>query len=382
MRKKEIIVMLTSLLLAGCSNYKVYSVKERPAFRQDGGVVYALPITQLRVAVTIERRNMSGAPYCDYASDFLGLGPETQDTSFHIASIELSTQNVADPDNCFFVKVRNGSLSVNEQHLLTAVGMTTENSQRTDEIQPETQSTPPAVSQQPLAKNNIYEHHDTLYSRHDQPGHPTLITTRKDIRNRKQRAAAAAERLGELQEREQQLLNGEHEGSYDLNTIRYLREQLHLQQEEIIAAFCGNMESETIYLYYSPNPRKREAMIDTLAYFSPTVGMLSAGLETYPSDAKPIVCDIQAHDALRSATRFVKYHTKGSHPNRRYGSKQKSHAFRYRIPEQVTATIMVDNYSVSRQVLMSQLGPIVKLPTRSTKALFDPNSLDLIYLNR
>lgn len=379
MRKKEIILLLSSLLLAGCSNYKVYSVKDRPTFPQEGGVLYALPVTQLCVAVTVEHRNMSGAPYSDYATDFLGLSPETMDTSFRIASIEVSTRNVADPDNYFFVEVHNGSLTVNEQHLLTAVGMKADNNNSRADLPPAVvQQNQPATSPQSYASNNIYERHDTLYSRNDQPGHPSIITTRKDIRNRKQRAAAAAERLGELQEREQQLLNGDSEGNYDLNTIRYMREQLRLQQEKIIAAFCGNMESETIYLYYTPTPRKREAMIDTLAYFSPSTGMISAGLDSYPADAKPIVCDVQTHDALRNAGRYAKYHTRGRYPN----SQQKSRTFRYRIPEQVTATIMVDKYCVSRQVLMSQLGPIVKLPTRNTQALFDPNTLDLIYLNR
>ncbi len=346
--------------------------------------MYALPMTQLRVAVTLERRDMSQAPYCEYAAVFLGLDSDIQDTTLHIAAIEVTTQNVADPDNCYFVKVRNGSISVNDRHLLIAVGMTADNSLASEELPPQTQqqqhSTKPAMQVQ----NNIYEHSDTLYSRHDTPGRPTLITTRKDVRNRKQRAAAAAERLEELQEREQQLLNGDHDGNYDLNTIRYLREQLHQQQEEIIAAFCGTMKQETVTLCFTPKPpRKREAATsDTLAFFSPTYGVLATSLDEYPADAQPIVCDIENHNVLQSATRFLKYNAKDSRSNPRYDYNHKSHAFRYRIPEQVTATISVDNYSVSRQVPLSQMGPIAQLPNHFSKALFDPNTLSIIYLNR
>ena len=60
-------------LFSACSQYKVYSVKDSPSLPVGGGILYALPKTQLCVEVTVQRRDLSQAPYSQYAADYLGV---------------------------------------------------------------------------------------------------------------------------------------------------------------------------------------------------------------------------------------------------------------------------------------------------------------------
>ncbi|MCR4816193.1 MAG: DUF4831 family protein, partial [Bacteroidales bacterium] len=113
MNQKNIYRLLTFVFLLGtmvsCSQYKVYSVKDSPTLRLGGGVLYALPKTELCIAVTVERRDLSAAPYSAFAADFLGVAPDAVDTSFRIIDIDITGHNVADQDNYYFVKINRGS---------------------------------------------------------------------------------------------------------------------------------------------------------------------------------------------------------------------------------------------------------------------------------
>lgn len=92
------LVLSVGLLVCGCSQYKIYSVKDDPLFSASGGVIFALPKTQLCVAVTVERRDVSEAPFRDYAVDYLGISEKDVDTSFRLVSVDVKGVNIADPD--------------------------------------------------------------------------------------------------------------------------------------------------------------------------------------------------------------------------------------------------------------------------------------------
>ena len=381
MIKRSLIAILALITLAGCNKYTVYSVKDESTFRLEGGVVYALPSTQLCVAVTIEQRDMSQAIYKDFATECLGVNTADLDTMHRISSIDVSTLNVADLDNWFFVKIRRGSVTVNDQHLLTAIGMTGKDERPTVQDPAPTPAT--AATSQPIVENNMYERLDTLYNRYDKPGHPTLVSSRKDTRTLKQRAQRAAEQLEELRDREQQLLSGESESIRDLNTMRYLSNQLRRQQDDIVASFCGRIKQETVKYYITPKKHKQDDNVDTLAYFSPRHGLLPANWEKYPSDAKPSVCTVRTDNTLQMPSRFIRNNVKGTlSTNKGVIAHYKSRTFRYRIPENAIVNIDAGSYSCQRQVLVSQFGPVMLLSTRNSKAQFDPKTLDLIYLGQ
>ena len=392
--RNKILIVLCSVVLAGCSQYKVYSVKDSPSLRVGGGAVYALPKTQLCVAMPVVRRDLSAAPYFQYAADYLGVDPLLIDTCYRLTGIDVEGVNVADPDNYYYVKVNRGTVSVDKRHLLLAIGaepVVEENGEpKAESVERKADSgARKAGSGAPAtASYNLYDRVDTFYTRYDQPGRPSMLSSRKDVRSVKQRAAAAAERLEEIQSKQQELIDGEYSGTYGADAVEYLFAQLKQQEEQIVSLFCGQLKCETVRFYVDPQMRRNEDMCDTLIWFSPEVGFVG-DVEHLPADAFPVVCLVRNGHDLRSASRFVKYHTSGFTTNGSSGrtgsaaAKYRSRkGFRYRIPVTTSVEVTTPVFSVSRQVPMSQLGPVVELPNRRIKAVFDPKTLDLLKLDR
>ncbi len=381
------LVLSVGLLVCGCSQYKIYSVKDDPLFTASGGVLFALPKTQLCVAVTVERRDVSEAPFRDYAVDYLGISEKDVDTSFRLVSVDVKGVNIADPDQYYYVKVRRGSVVVDPRHLLLAIGM----DNPSDNVVGESDvAMADSLSYRQMSRpsNNLYDRMDTFYTRNDLPGRPTLISSKKDMRSLRQRAAAAAEKLEEIQDKQQQLLNGEYEGSYGAEAVQYLYAQLRLQEERLIAEFCGRVHRETVYFYVDPVIRRKEDFIDTIVWFSPSEGFIGDATLT-TGDAFPIVCSVHSDNTLRNAGRFVKYHTSGlttdngaGHTGRAAVKRSGRKNFRYRVPEQASVVVTCPAFSVSRNIPISQLGTVVELPRHRIRALFDAQTLDLKFLDR
>ena len=385
---RNILMLCAVMLLSGCTQYKVYSVKDNPTLPVNGGVVYALPRTQLCVAVTVQRRDLSSAPYSAYATDYLGVASSGTDTSYNIVDIDVSSVNIADPDHCYFIKVNRGSVTVDERHLLLAVGMPNPQENTVSAAIPSRNGTPASARNNLRASYNLYDRADTFYTRYDAPNRPTMVSTRKDVRSIKQQAAAAAERLDEIQSKRQELISGEYEGSYSPEAIQYILTQLQRQEEEIIASFCGEAKTETIRFYVEPQMRKREDYCDTIIWFSPSEGFMGDA-DNLSKDAFPIICTVHNDNDTKTIDRFVKYHTSGFTQNSSSGrtgtaaSRSRDRkGFRYRIPAGATVTVTTPQFSVSRQVKMSQLGPVISLPRNRIKALFDANTLDLRQFER
>lgn len=393
------LVLVAALLLSGCS-YKVFSVRDNPTLPVQGGVIYALPRTQLRVAVTVERRDLSSAPYSQYAADMLGASPANIDTSFRIVDIDVTPVNVADPDYYYFVKVRRGSVTVDERHLLLAVGdMKTRSNDNGAQMNASISEQQRGREQRPNNSNakqlsyNLYDRADTLYSRHDAPGRPSIISTRKDVRSLKQRADDVASKIDDLQTRQLDLLTGDADNPPDGTTLSLVLNELRRQESELTSLFLGEVRRETVVFYVDPVLRKGGDFSDTVAWFSSTEGFITnddfasddnTSLQENGNKLFPIVCTVQSGRSLQGANRFVRYHTSGSTPsissNRSGSAANKSRnrkTFRYRIPEQASVSILTPHFSFSRQMPISQFGPTVELPRYRIKATFDPKTLDL-----
>lgn len=373
-------------LLSSCSQYKVYSVRDNPTLKVGGGMLYALPKTQVRISVVVERRSLENAPYAEFAADYIGVGEV--DTSYHIVSIDLDNENVADPDNYYFVMVRRGSVAVDNRHLLLAIGMNPVASGNSSPEVGQPASSLASGRARQRAEYNLYDRADTFYTRYDTPDRPSLVSTRKDVRSLRQRAMAAAERLAEIQAKQQELLNGEYEGSYGAESVKYLFGQLRRQEEEIITSFCGTLRRETVTFVVAPPSKRKVELSDTIVWFSPSQGFFDSA-DNLPGDASPIVCGMVSDNELKGVDRFVRYHTSGVTQNSSAGrtgtaaSKYRNRkGFRYRIPLPVQVSVTSPYYSVEKQLFMSQMGPIVELPRYRIKAQFDPETLDLLKLIR
>lgn len=374
-----LLLLLVIVSTVSCSQYKVYSVKEDNLGFLSGGVFYALPKTELRVAVTVQHRSVSDAPYSAFAAELLGIDAYGTDTSYRIASIDVQAVDCADPDNYYFVMIRRGSVTVDKRHLLLAVGMANPETNVATVI-PADDFMEPEVTRPLRAQYNLYDRADTFYTRNDRPGHPTKVSMRKDVRNIRQQAEAAAEQLEEIRERRNQILNGDYDGNYSHEVIQFLLSQLQREEESIVNLFCGSVCRETVVFYVDPVIKKKDAFVDTIAWISPKMGLWDDDTAVLPEDAFPIVCTVQGDNQLRAARRFVNKPSSNRSAKNRMKFSRKT--FRYRVPEQASVVVSCPDFAVSRRLLIAQLGPTVQLPHHRIKALFDANTLDLIYFNR
>ncbi len=370
-----------AFLLASCASYNVYSVKSRPNMAVKGGLMYALPQTDICLSVTFQKRNFTQAPYAQFASEMLGMDSLRIDEPYSIVSMSLSGVNKADPSQYYFISPRRISVNVDSRGLLQSVGMNTPVSNRAGLGEGDFSYTEPSAEHAPSLSLNTYDRADTFYVRGDLPGHPSLVSTRKDVRNLRQRAQAAADRIAELQEKRQQLLYGDYDGNYTPEAIQYLVDRLGEQESALLSQFLGTTETETVDFYITPSSdRSKVAEQQMLVFcFSPTFGLYDTIYPEVP-DLCPFYCTITSEANLKKPSGFVRATSKGliGKNNTTVGRS----TFKYRQSEVANVRIEGGKYSFSRQLPIAQFGPIIDLPRGRFRAVFDRHTGDLIYFER
>ena len=373
--KRILIFLPVVLLLASCVNYTVYPVKSRPAIHPKGGMLYALPKTKVCVTVTFNKRNYEAAPYAEFAAEMLGLDKPDVNSPYSIESVSIDGVNEADPNLYYFIYPRRLSVNIDSRHLLRSVGVSHDDY---EEFESYTERRGRATSdnETATAEYNLYDRADTFYVRGDRAGKPSLVTSKKDSRSLRQRAAAAAQRLEEIQTKRQQLLYGDYEGDYSPETMKYLADRLAEQEQTILDQFVGRTVSETVRFYVDPRTDRASLDSQTVALFafSPKLGLrtgtaMEKGMDT-------VYCTLHSENTLRSATRFVKQSTKGSRKDDNAGSRR---TFKYRQAETVHVSVYWKDYLFETDVRIAQFGPIVDLPKHKFEAIFDRHTGDLIY---
>lgn len=379
-------MLLLLLLGSGCSRYTVYSVRTRPARTLPGGLIYALPHTQLRVAVALEKSDYSNAPYAPYAQDFLGLTGVGSDSVYRIAHVSITAVNEADPQRYYFVVPRRTAIGIDSRGLLQSVGMNyTELSspQAAPNGGAAIRSTDDLLLTQ--AQYNLYERTDTFYTRYDKPGRPSMVTSKQDVKSQRQRAKAAAEQIESIREKRVQLVFGEYEGSYNSDAIQYINHQLEEQERLLLSQFVGHTVVDTLVFWVDPKDEK--TMVDSqtveLFRFSPVWGIVDSTVE----EALVVRCNIRCENKLRNASRFIRYRTRVVGES----NWKDRHTFKYRIPETALVTVWASPQAAEKDaandpvwgyqkvVKIAQFGTLANLPAGPVKAKFDPTTGDLIF---
>lgn len=382
MRIRLLTVLCGLLFLAtSCASYEVYSVKSRPHAAVKGGLLYALPQTDICLSVTFQKRDFSQAPYASFASEMLGMDSIRIDEPYSILSMSLKGVNKADPSQYFFVSPRRISVSIDNRGLLQSVGM--DDCLRRDMENPNADFSYSDHSRQqvPAVSLNTYDRTDTFYVKGDVPGHPSLISSRRDVRSLRQRAQATADRISEIQDKRQQLLYGDYDGGYTPEAIQYLLERLAEQETDLLAQFVGTVESETVDFYITPSADRSKLQEQQMLVFcfSPTFGLYDTIYPEVP-DLCPFYCTVSAGSNLKKSAGFVRATGKGliGRNNTTMGRS----TFKYRQSEIAEVRIEGGKYSFARQLRIAQFGPVIDLPRGRFKALFDSGTGDLIYFER
>lgn len=359
------------MIFTSCAHYKVCSVRSEGDRSLSGGLLYALPMSELCFDVVFLGRDTSVAPYFDFASEMLAYDPSTP--LFVVEDIAISAPLVADPSHCYYVAPGSLSVQVDERHLLTSIGMgyasgTAAGKTSVGALPPD------AAAPVSNYEYNLYDRLDTFYRRGDRPGHPSLALSKKDSRSLRQQALSVAEKVGALQDRRQQLAQGEMDESMTPDMLRLQLDQLDRQEQAAIELFVGKSRRETVRFRYRPVDSKNatEEIDLVLFYYSPSIGIADSNCE----DAVPVRLNVHCDNEMRTVSRFVRHRT-GETVN-----LDKRNSFKYRIPENARVTLSCPYFQYSEVLPIAQFGPIMELPSGRIRAQFDPQTGALLYVGK
>ncbi len=361
-------------LLSGC--YTVTPVNTR-LNSTSGGMFYSLPLTRVCVDVTYRYYDLTDAIYSDYASEMLALDNFDVEKPYRIQDVDVSYQVSADPDRYYLIDPRGIAVQIDNRHLLRSVGLTPQ--ETAAEIGPAQSINKAdsmesklmlhnATADQLLPRYNLYDRTDTFYVRGDQPGHPSMTSTRRAPKSLRQRAQAAAEEIAELEDRRADIVVSDR---YTLEGKAQMLQQIEEKEAQLMAQFVGKPLVETVHFYLTPSEATRNN--DTvqrivLFYFSRSEGICDSD----DVGAMPVVCTLRPDQSLQKVRRFCRKHNADNVADSR-------NTFKYRLPSQAVLTLECELFDYRTTLPVAQFGPIIDLPRRHFKALFDPTSGALIY---
>ncbi len=330
-------------------------------------------MTEVCVDVHLSYQDTTGAPFVSFAEEMLSINPLRQPVK--VDDVTIFPRLVADAKHYYYLSPGLTAAEVDSRRLLRSVGMTTQNGLLPSKVNVTDDSWDASTSHQGVVERpsyNLYDRVDTFYRRGDAPGHPSLLSSKKDSRSLRQRALAAASRIGDLQERRQQLLSGEGSDNMNPEMLRYQLAMIADQEAQLLQLFLGRTIRESVRYTVVPKDQNREVeeQIDTLFYFSSKNGIVDKNAK----DAVPVICRVYCANELRSATRFVRHHT-GEATN-----LDRRNTIKYRCPEEALVTVWSPLFRYEQTLSVAQYGPTMELPLRSQEALFDETTGDLIYL--
>ena len=362
-----------ALLLSGC--YSVTAVGNRATGHLSGGLFYALPQTQVSVDVTYLYYDLTDAVYSDYAAEMLALDNFDVERPYRIKDIQLSYTVAADPDHFYMVSPNGISVQVDNRHLLRSIGLTPQ--ETATEIGPlqlaETSDSVSAnlvlhnaVADKLMPRYNLYDRTDTFYVRGDQPGRPSMTSSRRAPRSLRQRAQAAAEEIAELEDRRADIVVSDR---YTLEGKAQMLAQIEAKESELMAQFVGKPIVETERFHFTPDEitRNNDSVQQlVLFYFSRSEGIC----ESDDVGAMPVVCRLHPDQSMQRVRRFCRKNAAVNDNNR---------TFKYRLPSQARVTLSCELFDFQATLPIAQFGPVIELPHKSFKALFDPATGALIY---
>ncbi len=299
----RLLLPLCSLLLplfCGCSSnqFTVY-----PAHDSDmpitGGLLYALPRTQVQVCLKVRHYDYSQDPSPDYDDQYFAghtTANEESQAPYRLQCVQISAVAGPDEKQVFYIEPGNNSLHIDSRGILLAVNSTPvyDTPAAPFSIGPTLQFYPEAgINATPIVQNNSYRHIDSFYVRTDAPGHPGLAVSKADRMALKEQAEATAAKLLDIEEKQQQLLYGEYEGNYSTESVQFLYSRLEEMKKPYLQLFLGQEICDSIVCYIEPGEEKEKIDSQTvvLAYFSPTQGLLHNDT-LLPADAHPILSTI------------------------------------------------------------------------------------------
>ena len=224
-----------------------------------------------------------------------------------------------------------------------------------------------ATADKMLPTYNLIDRTDTFYVRGDRPGNPTGLSTKKAPRSLRQRAQAAAEEIAELEDTRADIALSDR---YTPEGKRELLQQLEEKEALLLAQFIGKPVVETVHFFITPKaPASASDTVQrgVLFYFSRSEGIC----ESDDYGAMPVVYTLRPDKSLQHVRQF------STQPKGLPFLKAKN--FKYRLPSQAQMLLSCELFDYRVTLPVAQYGPVIDLPHKHFKALFEPATGAIVY---
>jgi len=341
------------------------------------GLLYALPLTIIKVDITVKKIETIKGPYAVYANKFLGLKNViySNHTKYKINKVNISTYSQPDPDHFYLVEHSKSKKSKNRMNLtlnLTESGLI-HNVNADIPVMEEEESFETVgngVDEFPdifkyYADDNLFEQIDTVIETYDMD----TITIEKQVlkktlveKSLEQRAREAAEYIIKLKQNRFNLLSGYQEVPYGEGAVEYMNEHLENLENEYLKLFTGLTFTKELHYSFTYIPElSGEIKSEMIFRFSDRYGILDKSKTL----GENVLITIERAGYTREMSSYV---------NKRIGNR-KSAGIVYRIPEYAKVSINYGgNILTCKRIPISQFGVVTSLPIGKSKVIFYPET--------
>jgi hypothetical protein len=265
--KFRLLIVLLVFVFTQCVNYKATKIDSNIVPVTGNGMVYSLPQTALKVAVTYTKETKVKGPFAEYAEKLLGLKNviAVNQTNFLITNITIDGTNIADTAHQYLISkgkslfgCRRTTYDLN--HVGALVGMNTRMKPIKDSVFNHFSM---AVKQESFSYPDFFklyadasqiEKIDTVY----ETVKMDTITMSKPIIKRtlvtktvQQRAEEAADYILKFRIKRYELIAANQEVPYTKEALEFMNNQLVKIENEYLELFTGITYSESYQVSYT-----------------------------------------------------------------------------------------------------------------------------------
>ena len=382
-----IVLLFVAAVVSSCSSsYSVYSTRVAADRKMNGGILYALPKTLVRVDIMVEKTDYDASPYAEYAEELLGIVLDDDEGAIHkITNVAITAINKPDPEAYYYIEPNGSDISVQltRNGLLhsinTYIEQNTEPAQPTNKVNKVSKINLTDILYEPMSFDDDEEEdiddEEESDSTMAKPRRSAPASTSVSLHDK---AKAAAKIIMDIRTKKREILYGEYESEYDSKTINEVYNRLEEQEQKYMQLFVGIKSTYKEVFYIEPDLSKVIVDDQTVELFRFTED--KGVVDSTVIDADIIYCNLRCENEMYVVNKFLKQKPKKYF---KYSSKSRhiSKGFRYRVPELVTVSLITPHFTYQHEVKVAQYGPVMELPHVDLQATFDEQTGELIYFN-
>lgn len=367
---KKLFLILSLFASLSLEAQFVTTFAKNAADNHEDGVFYYLPKNAIRLEFTIEETDHYIGPYAEFANKLLGQTNyiKENNSEFNIQSVDIQVVNEIDPNAVYCISPDEKSkeplpnIILNDNGIILAIGY--------DNVSPDMMLShetfsdnglnidKPEVSFIEILDNEV-EFDDDEDDEEDRT--PQKIT-------KEDKAKVALEKISKIRDAYLDIVSGVLEVSYG-NSLPYMVENLKSLENEYISLFYGKTIKHTYkkVFYYTPENNQINSSV-SIARLLKSDGIVDLG-----GKGEDIKIQFESRNSLANIYPMSAEALQTSQINKVF----------YRIPVVSDVKILVGGKIIAEKPLtISQFGDIRTISVKSNKVLFNPNTGQIISLER